>query len=392
MQLLLKILLVLAVVAIIAALIIIPARMLEERAPAESGNGEAFNLSGILGAGNGSGGDGADAGFTRAMAPRAFEFPRDHGPHLDFRNEWWYFTGNLEAADGRRFGFQWVIFRAALTPDAAPRASAWGTNQAYMAHFAITDPAREAFHYHERFARGAAGLAGAEAAPLRVWLEDWSLETDAQEDVWRLRAAEDDAMFELELRPQKPVVLNGEHGLSRKSAAPGNASYYYALTRLDARGILRAGGETHAVRGLAWLDREWSTSALADDQQGWDWFALHLDDGSDLMVYRLRRDDGTIDPFSSGTLTDPAGNAVTLAADEVILDVLDLWQSPRGAVYPARWRLALPAQDLQLEVRPILAQQELDVSIPYWEGAVDVSGRRQGRDIGGRGYVELVGY
>jgi predicted secreted hydrolase len=387
MQILLKLLLVLAVIAIIAALIIIPARMVVD--PVAEPTEASFNLTGVLGAGDN--GD-PDAGYARATVPRSFEFPRDHGPHLEFRNEWWYFTGNLEDADGRRFGYQWVIFRAALAPEAVVRESAWGTNQAYMAHFAVTDPDNQAFHYFERFARGAAGLAGAETGPLRVWLEDWSLEMDETSGAWRVRAAQDQVMFDLEMHALKPVVLNGEQGLSRKSAAEGNASYYYALTRLDTRGIVRIGAETHIVRGSSWLDREWSTSALADDQAGWDWFALQLEDNSELMVYQLRRIDGSIDPFSSGTLTDPAGNAITLSADEVILEVLDTWRSLRGARYPSRWRLQLPARGLALEIRPILANQELDVSIPYWEGAVDVAGTRDGHAIGGRGYVELVGY
>ncbi len=386
MQILLKLLLVVSVVVIIALLIIIPARM---QVGDDVGEIEgAFRLSGVLGAGGGT----VDTGFARALEPREFSFPADHGPHPGFRNEWWYFTGNLEDADGRRFGYQWVVFRAALSPEAVPRASAWGTNQAYMAHFAITDPGERSFHYFERFARGGAGLAGAEGEPLRVWLEDWSLEMDAAGNTWRLRAAQDAVMFDLEMQAVKPAVLNGDRGLSRKSADPGNASYYYALTRLDTRGTLRAGGEMYAVRGLSWLDREWSTSALADDQAGWDWFALQLDDGVDLMFYQLRRTDGAIDRFSSGTLTDPAGAATTLSPDEVILEVLDTWHSPRGTQYPSQWRLRLPSHGLALDVRPVLANQELDVSIPYWEGAVDVEGVRDGRAVTGRGYVELVGY
>ncbi len=388
MQLLLKFLLVASVIAIIAALIIIPARMINDPSP-ETTKG-SISLPGVLGAGMRD--DPDVSAYARAIEPRAFVFPRDHGPHPEFRSEWWYFTGNLETADGRRFGYQWVIFRAALHPDTIARGSAWGTTQAYMAHFAVTDPVNRDFHFFERFARGAAGLASAQSDPLRVWLEDWSLEMDQATGIWRLRAAEDPVSFELEMQTLKPVVLNGDQGLSRKSAVEGNASYYYALTRLDTHGILRIGNETHAVRGNSWLDREWSTSALAADQAGWDWFALQLDDGSDLMFYQLRRSDGSIDPFSSGTLTDPAGNATTLTQDAVILEVLDTWRSSRGARYPSRWRLRLPAQDLTVEIKPILANQELDVSIPYWEGAVDIDGSRDGYAINGRGYVELVGY
>jgi predicted secreted hydrolase len=330
------------------------------------------------------------AGYARALAPRPFIFPRDHGAHPEFRNEWWYLTGNLTAEDGRRFGYQWVIFRLGLEPGASGRASEWATRQAYAGHFAITDVDGDRFVFHERLARGAAGLAGAWSRPLNIWLEDWSLQGES--DGWRLRAGEADGEVELELRALKPPVANGEGGLSRKSAEPGNASYYYSVSRLDTHGILRLADRSYRVSGLSWLDREWSTSALAADQQGWDWFALQLDDGTDVMFYHLRRRDGTADPHSQGTFIDRAGIGTRLAEGDVRLTALDTWQSPRGARYPSRWRLSIPSRALTLEVRPVIADQELDVSVRYWEGAVEVTGRQGNHDIRGRGYVELVGY
>jgi predicted secreted hydrolase len=209
----------------------------------------------------------------------------------------------------------------------------------------------------------------------------------------RLRAAQEGIAIDLLLQPGKRPVLQGERGLSRKSAEPGNASYYYSLTRMPAAGTVRLDGESFAVTGLAWMDREWSTSSLGEDQVGWDWFALQLGDGSEVMLYRLRRTDGSADPSSSGTAIAPDGASRHLARADFQLQDLDFWQSPAsGARYPARWRVRVPAEGLELEVTPLLADQELDVSFRYWEGAVGIEGTRRGRPVRGRGYVEMTGY
>jgi predicted secreted hydrolase len=329
-----------------------------------------------------------DAGYARALAPREFHFPEDHGPHPEFRTEWWYYTGNLETREGRRFGFQLTFFRSALSPEMKARSSAWATRQAYLAHFTVTDVAGERFRSFERWGRGALGLAGAQGEPFRVWVEDWS--AAAQHDAFpvRLHAAQGDAALDLVLQEGKPPVLQGDRGLSRKSAEPGNASYYYSLTRMPAAGTIRLGRETFDVTGAAWMDREWSTSSLGEDQIGWDWLALQLDSGREIMLYQLRKRDGSIDPSSNGTVVGPAGEIRHLDSADFSLTVLDRWQSPRsGAVYPARRRLRIPAENLDLEITPLLADQELDVAFRYWEGAVAVSGT-----AAGRGYVELTGY
>jgi len=340
---------------------------------------------------------GADtAGYARAIESRRFDFPTDHGPHPDFRSEWWYVTGNLTSEDGRDFGFQLTIFRSALSPRAAETESAWATNQAYMAHFTVTDVAEQRFHVHERFARGAAGLAGANADPLRVWLEDWVMESDsAAAFPMRLRATGEDVALSLELAAGKPVVLQGDQGLSQKGPEPGNASYYYSFTRLPAAGTLVVDTDTIPVRGAAWLDREWSTSALAEGQVGWDWFALRLSDGWDLMIYRLRREDGSAAPESAGVLVDPAGAKVPLTwGQDVLMESTDTWASPvDGAVYPSGWRIAVPERGWDLRVEPRIPNQELDVTFRYWEGAVSVRGAGEGgATVSGRGYVELTGY
>jgi len=331
------------------------------------------------------------AGFARALAPRPLSFPSDHGPHADFRTEWWYYTGNLRTAAGRHFGFQLTFFRIALAPGVVVRASAWATRQLYVAHFAVTDTAGGRFHAFSRASREALGLSGASAAPFRVWLEGWSAEGDGSSA--RLRASDGDVALDLELSAAKASIAQGDRGLSRKGPEPGNASFYYSFTRMPARGVVRLGPETLEVSGEAWMDREWSTSALGHGVEGWDWFALQLDDGRELMFYLLRRRDGAIDPFSAGTLVAADGTTLALEPGDVRVETLARWTSPRSGVrYPARWRLSVPSAELRLEVEPRLADQELSVGTRYWEGAVAVAGSAGDRAVAGQGYVELVGY
>lgn len=338
----------------------------------------------------------APSGFARALVPPELAFPRDHGPHPEFRTEWWYFTGSLFDADGNAYGFQLTFFRQAMAPPAEVEASssAWRTGQVFMAHLALSDERRQRFRFAERFARAAVDLAGARSEPFRVWLEDWRAAALGPEVFpLHLRAFEDDWGLDLELSAGKPLVLQGDRGLSRKGPEPGNASIYYSHTRLPARGRLRLAEREVEVSGTAWLDREWSTSALAPGVVGWDWFALQLDDGNDLMFYRLRRLNGGTDPWSKGAMVAPDGGSRGLVWDEVRLEERDLWQSPRTAVrYPVSWRLTVPGEGLDLAIEPRLRHQELDVTVRYWEGAVRVSGRRHGHAVRGHGFVELVGY
>ena len=339
---------------------------------------------------------GGDAGsFARAVTVREFSFPEDHGPHPEFQTEWWYFTGNLTADDGRRFGYQLTFFRSALTADPEPRTSAWAASQAWMAHFAVSAPdeAEPRFFSRERYARGAGGMAGAEIGPFRVWLEDWSAEGGEGMPPARLRATADDVAIDLLLEPGKPPVLQGDRGLSQKGRDPGNASYYYSLTRMPTTGRVVVGGRESRVSGLSWMDREWGTSSLDEGVVGWDWFSLQLEDGRDLMAYQLRREDGTADPLSAGSLVAADGEAVYLPGSEYRIEPLATWRSAAtGRTYPSRWRLTLPARELDLVIEPLLENQELDHSFVYWEGAVSFRGTAAGETVGGRGYVELTGY
>ena len=337
----------------------------------------------------------SNVGFAMAMELRTFVFPRDHGPHPEFRNEWWYMTGNLDATDGRRFGFELTFFRFALAPELPESESAWRTNQVYVAHLALTDADGQQFFVAERFSRGALGLAGARSSPLRVWIDDWEIaatDVDAETENWRLQASDDDFALSLQLVAGKAPVLNGVNGLSQKSAEAGNASYYYSITRWQTDGQVRLGNDEFTVSGLSWLDREWSSSALASDQQGWDWFALQLSDGSELMFYRLRKTDGSQDVFSGGTWVTSDGTSRHISGDRISISATKTWSSPEGGTYPSSWEIRFPESGLALEVVPVMDDQELFTTVRYWEGAVDVTGTRDDIEITGRGYVELTGY
>lgn len=339
-------------------------------------------------------GSGDTAGFRRAVRPGDIQLPRDHGAHDDYRSEWWYFTGNLAAATGREFGFQLTFFRFALAPPSGHN-SGWATNQVHMAHFAITDKAADDHRVTERFARGAAGLAGVATAPFRTWLDDWSAASTTAEFLPLQLSARDVAAgigLSLLLEPGKPPVLQGERGLSAKGDEPGNASWYYSYTRLPTAGVVELDGARYEVAGLAWLDREWSTSSLAADVVGWDWFALQLEDGRDLMLYALRQRDGSTAAQSAGSLVATDGFRQTLNHNDFTVTPTNEWRSPAtGISWPTEWRVRVPGHDLELDVRAAVADQEQDLSVRYWEGAVDIYAPGAGPRLG-RGYMELTGY
>ena len=347
------------------------------------------------------------SGFALAAAPHTFAFPQDQGPHTDFRHEWWYLTGHLDTPGGERFGFELTFFRVALQPPGVvpmgDEASGWRARQIYTAHFALTDASRGVFRFAQKYSRGALGLADAQADPFRVWLDDWSLGASniagagdqagvSAATVWQVHAAGAGYEIRLDAQPLMSPVLNGDRGLSRKSDEPGAASYYYSMPRIAVHGALFRDGRRLEVHGLAWLDREWGSGSLGRRQQGWDWFALQLQNGSTLMFYALRNRDGTRDPHSAGTFVDAEGSAHPLTNEDVHLSVGDYWRSPRGVRYPASWKISVPSLGLEVQAKPVLADQELRTQPRYWEGAVDVRGVQSAHAIAGRGYVELVGY
>lgn len=335
------------------------------------------------------------AGFAQATEPDNVVFPRDLGPHNAYQTEWWYYTGNLETAEGRPFGFQLTFFRRALTADkgsSGETTSDWRTNQIYLAHFTISDMEGNAFYPAERFSRGAADLAGAQADPYRVWLENWFVETVNEEQV-HLFAKTEEVTLDLTLTQTLPPILHGDGGLSPKGPEPGNASYYYSIVQQEAAGTVVVGEESFDVTGRAWKDHEYSTSALSPGAVGWDWFSLQFNDGSALMFFQIRQADGRLEPASSGTYIYPDGTTRPLDREGWQLTVTDSWASPHSeAEYPAGWQITIPELELEIEGRPLMNDQELNVSTTYWEGAVEFSGTIDGRAVEAQGYIEMTGY
>lgn len=342
-----------------------------------------------------SGGD--TAGYKRAINPRKFIFPEDYGPHPGYKTEWWYFTGNLQSEDGHHFGYQLTIFRTAISHDSLKGSSPWRSSQVYMGHFTLTDIENDRFYNFERFSRGAESLAGAAARPFRVWLEDWEIKEIKGEEsngipVLHLKAEEKGISIEFTLKSMKPVVLQGDQGLSRKGPERGDASYYYSLTRLQTYGTVKINNTDFNIRGLSWMDREWSTSALSRSQAGWDWFSLQLNNSKEIMYYQMRLKSGEADRFSSGLVVNGDGHTEPVKKEDVKIEVLGKWTSPLGGEYPSGWKLSIPSKGIYLEIIPYVRNQELNVSVRYWEGAVKIKGTWNSRPVEGTGYVELTGY
>ena len=345
--------------------------------------------------------------FSRATEPGAIEFPRDRGAHDDYQTEWWYYTGNLATKEGRRFGFQLTFFRRAVGPvhPAAedqmttdtppgdwPNPSNWRTNQIYFAHFAVSDIDDDRFYHQEVFSRGAAELAGGQSEPYQVWLENWYARKIAP-GVVHLYAKGKDVTINLELQETLPPVLHGDRGLSAKGPEPGNATYYYSIIRQLTRGNITVHGEDYEVAGLSWKDHEYSTSALSPGAIGWDWFSLQFDDGTALMFFQIRCEDGTLEPASSGSFIHVDGTVQHLTRGDWQLEVADTWTSTAsGAVYPVGWHITIEAIDLSISGGALMSDQELTVSVTYWEGAVAFTGTRSGYPVSSEGYVEMTGY
>ena len=334
--------------------------------------------------------------FTIASAPYHFVFPRDHGAHPAYQSEWWYFTGHLRDRNGRRFGYEVTFFRAAMAPRDPPvrrDQSAWRGAQVYPAHLAITDESGKRFVYYERVTRAALGQGAARVGSLDVRSGNWSLRGDSP---MRLHAERGGVALDLEQRAHKAPAIHGHDGVSRKAACRSCASHYYSLTDLRTRGTLRYEGHTFGVEGRSWMDHEFGSDELAGDQAGWDWFALQLGDGRELMLYRLRQKDGSITPQSSGSIIDRAGRVRYLALKDFSLEPLAHWRSPHsGGNYPVRWHVTIGAAQLDAILSPVLEDQELaandQAGISYWEGAVRIEDARTHAPLG-RGYVELTGY
>lgn len=353
----------------------------------------AFDLSRTFGA------DSHPTPFQSATAGYRYNFPRDHGSHPIYRTEWWYYTGHLHSKSGRSFGFELTFFRRGIPPDEIKTLpSKWSVKDLYLAHFAVTDITGKRFHFSEKLSREGLGKAGADESRLLVWIDDWRAEASTEPSASHTLVARDEThTLALTLQPTKPLVTHGAAGISRKGKDVGQASHYYSFTRLATSGKLTIDGESFEVTGTSWMDHEFGSAELGTDQVGWDWFSIQFEDDTELMLYRMRRKDGASDLASSGTAVSPDGDARHLEVTDFQIESSGTWTSAESkATYPAKWQLTIPLLGLILDVTPFLADQELRTSrstrVSYWEGAVAVTGTKQGRPIKGQGYVELTGY
>ena len=339
------------------------------------------------------------SGGVLALPGYLYVFPRDHGSHDQFNLEWWYFTGHLSAESGRRFGYELTFFRKAMknlrVQDSPSR---WAIEHLYFAHLALTDVGSQTFSFSERLSRNGLGKAGAKVGQMSVWIDQWSVHpVTPDHQVLALKADDTNFGLDLILTLEKSPVIHGHEGVSRKGIREGQASHYYSLTRLDTKGKIVLGKESIQVTGLSWMDHEFGSGELGDDQVGWDWFSLQFDTNMELMVYLLRKKDGSPDPASSGTIIFPDGQAQHLSLHEIGVETRGYWTSPHTAAkYPAQWVVNVPSVQLSVQIVPFVADQELRTSkstqVTYWEGAAEVKGQFQGNPIQGKAYVELTGY
>ncbi len=320
--------------------------------------------------------------WRSALPGYHYQFPRDHFNHPDFQTEWWYYTGNLHDAAGRHFGFELTFFRQGVERGPASP-TVWDVKDAWLAHLALSDIDGGKFLHAERLNRAGAGLAGASLDLARLWNGNWRVQWDLANGRQHIQAIDPRFSLDFALRPLKAPVIHGIDGISQKSAGLGHASHYISFTRIETKGSISLDGRTYQVEGLSWMDHEFFTHQLDPAQTGWDWFSLQFDDGSELMLFRLRRRDGTADAFSAGTFIDAGGRATHLAHDQFSLASGKLWDR-----YPVEWTLKVPSEGIDVHIATRLPQQEIDSKQNrYWEGAVEIVGSRHGA-----GYLEMTGY
>ncbi len=335
------------------------------------------------------------AGWKVAEPGWQYAFPRDHHAHEDFKTEWWYFTGNLTNTNGRRFGYELTFFRQGVRPPVQRpgTTSRFVVGDLKFAHFTVTDPGGRKFLFQQKTSRGSFGEAGFGAGNHLAWIDGWDLKMNP-DGSFDLAADMTGTNLQLHLFPLKAPVIHGKKGISEKAAGEGHASYYYSIARLRTAGQLRLGDEQLAVAGESWFDHEWATNQLTAGQAGWNWVSAQFDDGSELMLYEMRLTNGAIDPISSGTFIRADGSSVPLTSADFKMAATTFWKSKTTkANYPIGWKIIVAPEQLEFTIRPVLADQELNLPPTiYWEGACDLEGTRAGKQIGGRGYLELTGY
>ena len=364
--------------------------------------------------------------YQLALPGYKYEFPRDYFNHEEYQTEWWYYTGNLRSADGHRFGFELTFFRQGMSPShrrgpvngdpgvsrqqdraipglqnwktrgtpQTPESESWFVHDLWMAHLALSDVTGQRFYHEERLNRAGPGLAGVDENAGLVWNGNWQARISEREE--ELRGV--GAAFELGLKlaPSRPPVIHGQNGVSQKAEGPGHASHYFSLTRMLTSGSIDMDGKTYSVEGTSWMDHEFFTGSMAANETGWDWLSAQLEDGTELMLYRLRHQDGSIDPYSSGTYVDAQGRSVFLAAKDFSMTPLgDNWTSAQTkASYPERWHVSVAKLGMEFDIRTPLRDQDLVTSYgpSYWEGTVDIGGQRGGAGLRGVGHLEMTGY
>jgi predicted secreted hydrolase len=337
----------------------------------------------------------ATAQYRDALPGYRYGFPRDHFNHPDFQTEWWYYTGNVKSADGHRFGFELTFFREGIDRDSKTN-SAWDVHDLYFAHLALSDLDGGKFLHAERTNRAGPGIAGVSESDEGVWNGNWQVAWRRDEQV--LQAIDERFALHFTLRSAKPPVIHGANGVSQKANGLGRASHYISLTRVNTQGEIELGGRKFPVTGTAWMDHEFFTHQLEAGQVGWDWMSIQLQDNTELMLFQIRRKDGSIDPYSAGTFVNARGDTTHLRRDEFTLEPVGAtWMSPATrAVYPVRWKISIPRLGITLQSSTLLPSQELASCagfVPaYWEGAVVFAGTEGGSTIGGVGYLEMTGY
>ena len=343
-----------------------------------------------------------------ALPGYKFEFPRDHASHDEYKTEWWYYTGHLQADDGRQFGYELTFFRIGMDVANGVKKQPWSVRDAYMAHFAVSDISGKRFFHTQRLTRAGVGFAGAEKDRYRVFNQNWSAEETGHagrvrsqslyaEPTQHLKAASGDYAIDLDLHTDKPPVIHGENGVSQKAGCVGCASHYYSFTRLITDGELTAYGKKLKVKGISWMDHEFGSNQLTKEQIGWDWFSIQLNDQTELMLYVMRKKDGTLDEHSSGTLVRTDGSTQHLLLSDYQIEHTGSWHSTvSGATYPMGFKVTVPGSKLSLTITPELLDQELNKhsqrDVTYWEGACKVHGTEGDKPIDGQAYVEMTGY
>lgn len=353
-----------------------------------------------------------EQGWRLAVPGWQYTFPTDHGSHDEFQTEWWYFTGNLfEKGTGRRFGYQLTFFRQGITPPSQiaqqkTPVSQWRLRNLYFAHFALSDPQKKRFIFDEKVSRAIMGMGFYSQDQFWTQIGSWyarafpPLRQDAHprmEEKFELQANTGDVSIHLFCTRGKRAIFNGRNGVSQKAAGVGRATHYYSMTRLDTQGIITIGGKDHEVEGLSWFDKEFGTNQLDEGQQGWDWLSIQLNQGEEIMVYGIRQKDGSLSDFSSGTLIDANGRSYHLARQDFEMIPVRFWTSPEtGARYPIDWEVKIPRFSYRLAIKAVMESQELRIrgvgKIDYWEGAIDVTGSKNGKVISGHGFLEMTGY